>query len=109
MQLIESMAGPQLSNARYLLNDVQFRFNFEKASDLMQFDLTAETFLTANSALRMLTQDKGLEITFPDLHPISDTITLNLDNIYDTSNLYRKYLKILSNAIQTILVFCSHQ
>lgn len=109
MQLIESMAGPQLSNARYLLNDVQFRFNFEKASDLMQFDLTAETFLTANSALRMLTQDKGLEITFPDLHPISDTITLNLDNIYDTSNLYPISKNVTKRHPHTIFIDFNHE
>lgn len=92
LHLLETHADNNIVKERFLFNDLLFSFPFEKYGDLIQFQLTADTLLTASRPLSPVYVADTEEYELPDIFPVKATITLNPQNIYELRTLYRKYI-----------------
>lgn len=90
LHLLETHAEHNIVKDRFLYDDLLFSFPFEKYGDLIQFQLTADTLLTASRPLSPVCVVDTEKYELPDIFPIKATITLNPQNIYDLRTLYRK-------------------
>lgn len=90
LHLLETHADGDIVKERFLCNDALFSFPFEKNGNLIQFELTADTLLTASRPLSPVCIADTKNYDLPDIYPIKATITLNPENIYDLRTLYRK-------------------
>lgn len=104
LQLIESLSGPQLTKQRFVLNDLQFAFPFEKSGDLIQFLIKGDTLITSDKPLQPITQDAGQDVQLPNLYPIKDTVTLNMENIYEMKNVYPVQKAISKHHPHTVFI-----
>jgi len=88
LQLVELLSAPAIVKQRSILHDLQFWYPFEKAGDLIQFQLRGDTLLTTSKPLTPITSEPTGELELPDIFPIKHTITLNPENIYEIRNIY---------------------
>ncbi|KAJ3647624.1 hypothetical protein Zmor_019491 [Zophobas morio] len=104
LQLIENSSDLEVVKQRYVLDDTHFSYNFEKSSDLIQFELTGDTLLTSTKPLPAVTEEPTESFQLPDIHPIKPTITLNKENIYEVRGIYPISLKFAKSHPHTIFV-----
>lgn len=90
LQLIELSSGLEIAKQRSLLSDLHFSFPFEKLGNLIQFELKSDVLISSTNPLSPITSVETENIELPNIHPIKETITLNLENIYEIRNLYRE-------------------
>ncbi|XP_030759393.1 39S ribosomal protein L37, mitochondrial [Sitophilus oryzae] len=88
LSVIESSSDLELVKQRYLTNNVNFSYSFEKNGDLVQFQLTGDFVLLSKTPLNPVTTQSTKEFDLPDLYPIKPTITLNEENIYVVEDTY---------------------
>lgn len=88
LQLIETFGDSYLTKQRWLLNKVDFSFPFEKQGDLIQLEMKGVTLLTSSRPLSAVYNGKTDDAEIPVMDPISETITLVPENMYELRNLY---------------------
>uniref|UniRef100_A0A1A9ZK52 Large ribosomal subunit protein mL37 n=1 Tax=Glossina pallidipes TaxID=7398 RepID=A0A1A9ZK52_GLOPL len=92
----EKLAGRSLTSRRRLLDLVNFKVTLPKDDLLLQFDVTAEKFITAARPIEPI---KGrYDDDLPDLYPMKCTISMPKKHVYTTETFYP-----LSNRIN-----CTH-
>ena len=83
-----------MTSRRQIFDNAAFNVSLTKDGDLLQFELTADTFMTSSKPIEAV---KGkYETELPDLYPIKHTITIPKKNIYTTKNSYRELVLKLS-------------
>lgn len=86
----EKLAGRSLTSRRRLLDLVNFKVTLPKDNLLLQFDVTAEKFITAARPIEPI---KGrYDDDLPDLYPMKCTISMPKKHVYTTETFYRKRL-----------------
>lgn len=90
LNIIEKYADQKLVRERFAINDAFFSFPFEKSDELVQLQLTGDTFLTSSKPLEPVCIANTENLELPDIYPIKETVTLSPQNIYDLENVYRK-------------------
>ncbi|XP_055902588.1 39S ribosomal protein L37, mitochondrial [Eupeodes corollae] len=82
----EKLSGNSVTSRRQIFDNANFNVNLLKDDDLLQFELCAETLMTATKPIEAV---KGkYEGEIPDLYPIKHTITIPKRNIYAPKNSY---------------------
>lgn len=82
----EKLSGNSVTSRRKIFDNALFNVSHTKDGDLLQFELTADTFMTSTKPIEAV---KGkYEAELPDLYPIKHTITIPKTNIYTTKNSY---------------------
>lgn len=90
LNLVEANSKHDLVRERYLLNDLLFSLPFEYFGDLIQFQLTGDNALVASKPLKPVSTISTEEFAVPDIFPIKPTVTLNVQNFYDFTDIYRE-------------------
>lgn len=108
MNLVERHSKQDLVKDRYLLSDLLFSFPYEYFGDLIQFQLTGDAVLVAAKPLNPVFTSSTEQFAKPDIFPVKPTVTLNLQNFYDLSNIYRECCKTIVWDTIVILRFCSY-
>lgn len=105
----ERFSGHIVAAERKILNDAFFVAPIENAGDKVQFEVTAETFMTSKKALSPFTPNvKDLEL--PDIFPLKETLSIPKVNFYDERSSYRKFTMSLSHSFYfTALLYFSNQ
>lgn len=88
--MIELIGQHEIVKERSIFNDLIFSFPFEKSGNLIQFQLSGDTFVVGTKPLRPVTDIETHNHELLSILPVKETITLNLENIYELINLYRK-------------------
>ncbi|XP_055851735.1 39S ribosomal protein L37, mitochondrial [Episyrphus balteatus] len=82
----EKLSGSSVTSRRQIFDNAAFNVSLTKDGDLLQFELSADTFMTSAKPIEAV---KGkYETELPDLYPIKHTITIPKKNIYTTKNSY---------------------
>lgn len=64
----------------------------EKDGDVLQMELTAETFLTSKKPIAAVSKIEMTETNqLPELFPLKYTISMPRENIYQLRDIYREY------------------
>lgn len=88
--MIELIGDSEIVKQRSIFNDLVFSFPFEKSGNLIQFQLSGDTFVAGTKRLHPVTDIETHNYELLSILPIKETITLNLENIYEITDLYRK-------------------
>lgn len=86
----EKLSGKSASSRRRLVDEANFKVTVPKVNDLLQFEVTADKFITSTRPIEQL-KAKSNDV-LPDLYPMKCTISLPKKNIYTTETFYRKIL-----------------
>lgn len=73
------------------MNDVLFVLPIEKDGDLLQLEITADTFLTSKKPIAAVSTTGFVDDVLPDLFPLKYTISMKKENIYQLRDIYREY------------------
>lgn len=91
LQLIETNSDLEVSKERRCIDEMLFSYNFEVDEKLVQFELKGDTILFSNRPLNEITNETGINVLLPDISPITATVSLTEENIYEVRDIYRKY------------------
>lgn len=82
----EKLSGNSVTSRRQIFDNAAFSVNCTKDGDLLQYRLSADTFIMATKPIEAV---KGkYEAEIPDLYPIKHTITIPKTDIYTTESSY---------------------
>jgi hypothetical protein len=84
----ERFFGHAKAADKRLINDAFFIVPFEKDGDEIQFELTAETFVTSRKPLAKVDVKSQTKIEIPDIFPLKPTVSLSHANFYADENAY---------------------
>lgn len=75
-----------------MVNDVLFVVPIEKDGDILQMEITAETFVTSNKPIAAVlsNQTEVNDSQLPDMFPMKYTISMPQQNIYKLRDSYRE-------------------
>lgn len=82
----EKLSGNSVTSRRQIFDNAAFNLSHTKDGDLLQFEVTADTFMTSTKPIEAVKGKYNAEL--PDLYPIKHTITIPKTNIYTTKNSY---------------------
>lgn len=88
----EKLAGRSTTSMKKIVSNAHFVVPFKKDESCIQFEITAETFLTAKKPIPAIMDTNALaaNVELPDLSPLSFTISMPKENIYNFRDVYRK-------------------
>lgn len=92
IQECDKLAGKSIVSNRKTINDALFVVPIEKDGDVLQFEITADTFLTAKKPISAVSTS-ATELSqnqLPDMFPLKYTISMPQTNIYQLRDVYRK-------------------
>lgn len=90
LQLVEKTSDTEVTQSKYVVNDVRSQTIFTKEDDLIQFQEVSNILVTSN---RPVSYDAEKDITFgeiPDLYPVKYNVTLPPEHFYSETSKYRK-------------------
>ncbi|CAB3249153.1 unnamed protein product [Arctia plantaginis] len=88
LQLVEKSSDTEVTQSRYVVNDVECHSVFDKEDDLIQFQEISNILVTSSKPVK---HDTEKDVTFndiPNLYPIKYTITLPKEHFYSESSKY---------------------
>ncbi|XP_041969167.1 39S ribosomal protein L37, mitochondrial [Aricia agestis] len=89
LQLVEKSNDAEVTQNKYVINDVESKILFDKEDELIQFQDVSGILVTSKKPVthEIPTSDiKFIEI--PDLYPVNHTVSLPPDHFYDESSKY---------------------
>jgi hypothetical protein len=84
----ERLAGVAVTKNRKVLTNAFFVVPVEKEGDLIQFEVNADTFMSAKTPITPFSKVEDVEL--PNIFPIKPTISIPTENIYKQQRIYRK-------------------
>lgn len=91
MQLVEKCSDFELSQSRFVLNDVETKTVFDKEDDLIQFQNVSNILVTSENPLNYNIRENNITFAaIPDLYPVKHTVTLPPEHFYNEESIYRK-------------------
>ncbi|CAK1583648.1 unnamed protein product [Parnassius mnemosyne] len=89
LQLVEKSSDFELSQTRYVLNDVECKTVFDKEDDLIQFQDMSHILVTSNKPLTHELPERDIPfVKIPDLYPVKYSVTLPPQHFYDEKSIY---------------------
>ncbi|CAH2094628.1 unnamed protein product [Euphydryas editha] len=89
LQLIEKSNDVEVTQNKYVLNDVESLSVFDKEDDLIQFQDVSNILVTSKTPLKHeLSQSDIPFIEIPDMYPVKHTVTLPPQHFYSESSQY---------------------
>ncbi|XP_028165329.1 39S ribosomal protein L37, mitochondrial [Ostrinia furnacalis] len=88
LQLIEKSSDTEVTQTKYVVNDVKAHTTFDKEDDLFQFQDICNILVTSNKPVKHETERDIPFVEIPDLYPIKHTITLDMDHFYSETSRY---------------------
>lgn len=93
LQCCEKVSDISLTSQRRILDTAWFVVPFEKDGNLIQFEKTIESLVVSKQPIKPIDNISNAENELPDIYPLSSHISIDKENIYQTKNIYRKYMK----------------
>lgn len=91
LQLVERISDIDVTQNKYVVNDVECSTVFDKENELIQFQDVSNILVTSNKPLKHEINNKDTQfIEIPDLYPIKHTVTLPKHHFYNEYSIYRK-------------------
>lgn len=92
IQECDKLAGKSFASNRKTINDALFVVPIEKDGDVLQLEITADTFLTSKKPISAVETNatKFSQNQLPDMFPLKYTISMPQANIYQLRDIYRK-------------------
>lgn len=90
IQECEKLAGKSIVSNRKVVRDVLFVVPIEKDGDVLQMEITADTFLTSKKPITAIATTEMIENQLPDMFPLKYTISMPQENIYQLRDIYRE-------------------
>lgn len=94
LQLVEKSNDSEVTQSKYVVNDVESQTLFDKEDDLIKFHEISNILVTSNKPVQHDTQKDITFVEIPDLYPVKYTITLPPEHFYQESSKYRKLSSI---------------
>ncbi|XP_075982545.1 mitochondrial ribosomal protein L37 [Anticarsia gemmatalis] len=88
LQLVEKSSDSEVTQSRYVVNDVNCHTVFDKEDDLIQFQDVSNILVTSNKPVKHDTEKTVTFADIPDLYPVKHTVTLVEDHFYDDTSKY---------------------
>ncbi|CAG9789310.1 unnamed protein product [Diatraea saccharalis] len=88
LQIIERSSGTEVTQTRYVVNDVECQAVFDKEDELFQFQEVSNILVTTNKPLKHNTENNIPFVEIPNMHPLKHTITLQQEHFYDENSKY---------------------
>ncbi|CAH2045360.1 unnamed protein product, partial [Iphiclides podalirius] len=89
LQLVEKCSDFELSQTRFVTNDVETKTVFNKEDDLIQFHNISNILVTSEKPLSHDIKERDIPFAeIPDLYPIKHTITLPPEHFYEQTSIY---------------------
>lgn len=92
MQLIEKSNDSEVTQTKYVVNDVESQTLFGKEGDLIKFHDVSNILVTSNKPVQHDTEKDIPFVEIPDLYPVKYTITMPGEHFYEESSNYRKFI-----------------
>lgn len=86
----ERFQGHILAAERRTVNDSFFAASVENQGELIQFEVTGETFMTSKKPLSSFRMEAESEQVIPDIFPLKNTVSIPKTYFYEKRNIYRK-------------------
>jgi hypothetical protein len=87
----ERFHGHTVAADRKIINDAFFVVPFDKDGAQVQFEVTAETFMSSRKPINPFkVQIQPEQAQVPDIFPIKSTVSIPQVNFYKKQNFYRK-------------------
>lgn len=88
----ERFHGHTIAADRKIISDAFFIAPFTREGSNVQFELTAETFVTSRKPISGFEVDSSIkDQEIPDIFPLKNTISIPKVNFYDDRTDYRKF------------------
>lgn len=92
LQLIEKSNDIEVTQNKYVTNDIKCQSIFDKEGDLIQFQDISNILVTSSKPLRHEFNEKDIPfIEIPNLYPVKHTVTLDPEHFYSDNSKYREY------------------
>ncbi|XP_050354296.1 39S ribosomal protein L37, mitochondrial [Nymphalis io] len=89
LQLVEKSNDVEVTQNKYVLNDVESLSVFDKEDDLIQFQEISNILVTSNKPLKHDLKESNIPfIEIPNMYPVKHTVTLPLDHFYTETSKY---------------------
>lgn len=90
LQLVERSSDTEVSQTKYVVNDVKSQTVFTKEEDLIQFQEVSNILVTSNKPVSYDAEQDIPFVEIPDLYPVKYNITLPPEHFYSETSKYRK-------------------
>lgn len=88
----ERYQGHTVSQDRKRVNNAFFIANFQKDGEHVQFELTAETFMTSKKSIQPFNVKLSAEDdVLPEIFPITPTVSIPKLHFYEEKSVYREF------------------
>ncbi|CAH0400498.1 unnamed protein product [Chilo suppressalis] len=88
LQLIEKSSDTEVTQTKYVLNNVKSQATFDKDDELFQFHEVSNILVTSNRPVKHDTEKNIPFVEIPNLYPIKHTVTLSQEHFYNESSKY---------------------
>ncbi|XP_045776211.1 39S ribosomal protein L37, mitochondrial [Maniola jurtina] len=89
LQLVEKSNDVEVTQNKYVVNEVECHSVFDKEGDLIQFQDVSGILVTSNKPLKHELSESDIPfIEIPDLYPVKHTVTLPPEHFYDENSKY---------------------
>ncbi|XP_026743157.1 39S ribosomal protein L37, mitochondrial [Trichoplusia ni] len=88
LQLVEKTSDSEVTQSKYVVNDVESQTVFDKEDELIQFQDVSHILVTSH---KPVTHDLDKDVAFkeiPDLYPVKHTVTLPPEHFYSETSKY---------------------
>lgn len=93
LQLVEKSSESEVTQSKYVSNDVESHSVFDKEDELIQFQDLSHILVTSNKPLKHEMSETDIPfVEIPDLYPIKHTVTLPPEHFYSENSIYREYI-----------------
>lgn len=90
--MCELLAGLEISENRYNVEDAFFSVPLLREEDIIQLQIRADSLVLANQSLEPICNPElTSEMTLPNLEPLKYTVSLEEQNLCQLENIFRKY------------------
>lgn len=96
--MVEKSNDVEVTQNKYVVNDVESLSVFDKEDDLIQFQDVSNILVTSEKPLKHDLNESDIPfIEIPDMYPVKHTVTLPPQHFYSERSQYRKSpLKIIT-------------
>ncbi|KAG6449976.1 39S ribosomal protein L37, mitochondrial [Manduca sexta] len=88
LQLVEKSSDSDVTQSKYVVNDVESNITFNKEGDLIQFQELSHILVTSNKPVKHSVENDIPFVEIPDLFPVKHTVTLPPEHFYKEDSSY---------------------
>ncbi|XP_063627943.1 large ribosomal subunit protein mL37 [Cydia splendana] len=89
LQLVERSSDSEVTQTKYVSNDVESHTTFDKEDELIQFQDLSHILVTSNKPLNHEVAGSDIPyVEIPDLYPVKHTATLPREHFYTEKSIY---------------------